>query len=271
MSPVNDASELDGNDRPRSLDLFRLGGRAALVTGAARGLGRAMALALADAGADIAAVDAAPLDDLANEVEKLGSACVQLAADLSQLDPPAARDLVDRGRSAFPALDILVNNAGTIRRGPVLETTAEDWAAVIGLNLTTPFFLAQAFARALVQDGRGGSIINLASLNSFLGGVEVPSYAASKHGLLGVTRAMANELSHRSIRVNAIAPGYMSTQFTAAHREDPARYEAMTARMPIGRWGVPEDLCGAVVYLASEASGYVTGTVLPVDGGWLAR
>jgi 2-dehydro-3-deoxy-D-gluconate 5-dehydrogenase len=271
VSTASNVSGRDGNDIRGSLDLFRLGGRAALVTGAARGLGRAMALALADAGADIVAVDAAPLNDLANEIEKLGSGCVPLAADLSQLDPPAARDLVDRGKDTFPALDILVNNAGTIRRGPVLETTAQDWAAVIGLNLTTPFFLAQAFARVLVQHGRGGSIINRASLNSFQGGVEVPAYAASKHGLLGVTRAMANELSRKSIRVNAIAPGYMSTQFTAAHREDPARYEAMTARMPIGRWGVPEDLCGAVVYLASEASCYVTGTVLPVDGGWLAR
>jgi 2-dehydro-3-deoxy-D-gluconate 5-dehydrogenase len=188
VSTASNVSGRDGNDIRGSLDLFRLGGRAALVTGAARGLGRAMALALADAGADIVAVDAAPLNDLANEIEKLGSGCVPLAADLSQLDPPAARDLVDRGKDTFPALDILVNNAGTIRRGPVLETTAQDWAAVIGLNLTTPFFLAQAFARVLVQHGRGGSIINMASLNSFQGGVEVPAYAASKHGLLGVTR-----------------------------------------------------------------------------------
>jgi NAD(P)-dependent dehydrogenase (short-subunit alcohol dehydrogenase family) len=173
VSTASNVSGRDGNDIRGSLDLFRLGGRAALVTGAARGLGRAMALALADAGADIVAVDAAPLNDLANEIEKLGSGCVPLAADLSQLDPPAARDLVDRGKDTFPALDILVNNAGTIRRGPVLETTAQDWAAVIGLNLTTPFFLAQAFARVLVQHGRGGSIINMASLNSFQGGVEV--------------------------------------------------------------------------------------------------
>ena len=258
-------------DQARSLDLFRLSGHAAMVTGAARGLGRAMALSLADAGADIVAVDAAPMDGLAEEIEKLGVGCVQLEADLSELDPTTARDVIDRGREGFPAIDILVNNAGMIRRGPALETTAEDWSRVIGLNLTTPFFLTQAFARSLVDADRGGSIINIASINSFQGGFEVPSYAASKHGIVGVTRALANELSVKGVRVNAIAPGYMSTQFTASHREDPARYEAMLARMPIGRWGVPEDLSGAVVYLASDASLYVTGAVLPVDGGWLAR
>jgi 2-dehydro-3-deoxy-D-gluconate 5-dehydrogenase len=197
--------------------------------------------------------------------------CVQLEADLFELGPTTARDMIDRGRECFAAIDILVNNAGMIRRGPALETTAEDWSRVIGLNLTTPFFLTQAFAQSLVDANRGGSIINIASINSFQGGFEVPSYAASKHGIVGVTRALANELSVKGVRVNAIAPGYMSTQFTASHREDPARYEAMLARIPIGRWGVPEDLSGAVVYLASDASLYVTGAVLPVDGGWLAR
>ena len=265
VSPPNAEARTD------SLNLFRLDGRGALVTGAARGLGRAMALALADAGADIAAVDTDPLDGLAREVGKRGVNCAHRQADLSEFGPEAARDLIAWSLSALPTTDVLVNNAGTVRRGPALDTTAEDWRTVIGLNLTAPFFLAQAFANTLIRGGNAGSIINMASINSFQGGVEVPAYAASKHGLLGMTRALANEWSPHGVRVNAIAPGYMSTEFTAAHRQDAVRYETMLGRMPIGRWGRPDDLSGAVIYLASEASAYVTGTVLSVDGGWLAR
>jgi 2-deoxy-D-gluconate 3-dehydrogenase len=166
---------------------------------------------------------------------------------------------------------VLVNNAGIIRRGPSVDTPAEEWHGVLALNLTTPFFLAQAFGRTLLGAQRRGSIINVVSMNSFQGGIEVASYTASKHGLLGLTRALANEWTGRGLRVNGIAPGYMSTELTAALREDPVRYESFRARMPAGRWGEPDDLTGAVVFLASDASSYVSGSVIAVDGGWLSR
>jgi 2-deoxy-D-gluconate 3-dehydrogenase len=244
------------------LGLFSLRGKGALVTGAARGLGRAMALALAEAGADVAAVDVEPLDGI-------GSATREL--DLRALTPEAAADLVAWARSELGDLSVLVNNAGMIRRAPAAETTAEDWHEVIALNLTAPFFLAQAFARALLGEGGRGSIVNVVSMNSFHGGMQVPAYTASKHGLLGITRALANEWTERGIRVNGIAPGWMATELTAALREDPARDEALLARLPIGRWGEPADLAGAVVYLASDASSYVSGSFIAVDGGYLAR
>jgi 2-deoxy-D-gluconate 3-dehydrogenase len=244
------------------LDRFSLRGRGALVTGAARGLGHAMALALAEAGADVAAVDVEPLDGI-------GSATREL--DLRALTPEAAADLVAWARSELGDLSVLVNNAGMIRRAPAAETTAEDWHEVIALNLTAPFFLAQAFARALLGEGARGSIVNVVSMNSFHGGMQVPAYTASKHGLLGITRALANEWTERGIRVNGIAPGWMATELTAALREDPARDEALLARLPIGRWGEPADLAGAVVYLASDASSYVSGSFIAVDGGYLAR
>ena len=244
------------------LDLFSLRGKGALVTGAGRGLGRAMAVALAEAGADVAAVDVEPLDGI-------GSATREL--DLRALTPDAAAELVAWARSELGDLSVLVNNAGMIRRAPAAETTAEDWHEVIALNLTAPFFLAQAFARALLDEGGRGSIVNVVSMNSFHGGMQVPAYTASKHGLLGLTRALANEWTGRGIRVNGIAPGWMATELTAALREDPARDEALLARLPIGRWGEPADLAGAVVYLASDASSYVSGSFVAVDGGYLAR
>ena len=244
------------------LGRFSLRGRGALVTGAARGLGRAMAEALAEAGADVAAVDVEPLDGI-------GSATREL--DLRALTPDAAAELVAWARSELGDLSVLVNNAGMIRRAPAAETTAEDWHEVIALNLTAPFFLSQAFALALLQEEARGSIVNVVSMNSFHGGMQVPAYTASKHGLLGITRALANEWTGRGIRVNGIAPGWMATELTAALREDPARDEALLARLPIGRWGEPADLAGAVVYLASDASSYVSGSFIAVDGGYLAR
>jgi 2-deoxy-D-gluconate 3-dehydrogenase len=241
-------------------ELFSLRGRGALVTGVARGLGEAMAIALAEAGADVAAVDMQPMD----------AAAISRQADLSALTPESAAELIAWARDELGDLSVLVNNAGTIRRAPAIELEAGDWQAVLALNLTAPFLLAQAFARPLLAEGRRGSIVNVVSMNSFHGGMHVAAYTASKHGLLGLTRALANEWTGQGIRVNGIAPGYMETELTRALRED-ERYDALRARMPSGRWGTPADLAGAVVYLASEASAYVSGGFIAVDGGYLAR
>jgi 2-deoxy-D-gluconate 3-dehydrogenase len=253
------------------LGRFSLRGKGAVVTGAARGLGNAMALALAEAGADIVAVDVAPLDAVSHAVTGRGARCATRELDLRTLTPDAAADLIAWSRSRFEDISVLVNNAGMIRRAPAAETSAEDWHDVIGLNLTAPFFLAQAFAHPLLREGGRGSIVNVVSMNSFQGGMEVPAYTAAKHGLLGVTRALANEWTARGIRVNGIAPGWMATELTAALRDDPARDQALLARIPSGHWGEPTDLAGAVVYLASDASSYVSGSFIAVDGGWLAR
>jgi 2-deoxy-D-gluconate 3-dehydrogenase len=239
---------------------FSLRGRGALVTGAARGLGEAMAIALAEAGADVVAVDAEPVEAFPGR-----------QADLSALTPEVADELVAWARTELGDLSVLVNNAGMIRRAPAEEAAADDWNAVIALNLTAPFLLSQAFARPLLVDGRRGSIINVVSMNSFHGGINVASYTASKHGLLGLTRALANEWTGRGIRVNGIAPGWMETELTRALREDGERYDALLARTPSGRWGTPADLAGTVVYLASDASTYVSGGFIAVDGGYLAR
>jgi 2-dehydro-3-deoxy-D-gluconate 5-dehydrogenase len=251
-------------------ELFSLRGRGALVTGAARGLGEAMALALAEAGADVAVVDVEPLDAVTAAIAERGVRSADRTADLSALTPQAAAGLVAWARAELGDVSVLVNNAGMIRRAPALEAAAEDWHAVIALNLTAPFLLSQAFARPLLAEGRRGSIVNVVSMNSFHGGMNVAAYTASKHGLLGLTRALANEWTGQGIRVNGIAPGWMETELTRALRED-ERYDALLARMPSGRWGTPADLAGAVVYLASEASGYVSGGFIAVDGGYLAR
>jgi 2-dehydro-3-deoxy-D-gluconate 5-dehydrogenase len=255
----------------QGLDRFSLRGRAAVVTGAGRGLGRAMALALAEAGADIVALDVAPLEDLAAEIRGRGVRCETRMVDLSALDADGAAELVAWSEERLDDVSVLVNNAGVIRRTPSEDVPAEEWHAVLALNLSTPFFLAQALGASLLGAGRRGSIVNVVSMNSFQGGMNVVSYTASKHGLLGVTRALANEWTGRGVRVNGIAPGYMTTELTAALREDIDRYETFRARMPAGRWGEPDDLAGAVVYLASDASAYVSGTVIAVDGGWLSR
>ncbi|MCS0615003.1 2-dehydro-3-deoxy-D-gluconate 5-dehydrogenase KduD [Massilia kyonggiensis] len=250
------------------LDLFNLAGRTALVTGANTGLGQGIAIALAAAGADIVAAGRSPADDTAAQVRALGRRFLDVRADLSSTAP--VRDVVDAAVALNGRLDIVVNNAGIIRRADSLEVDEADWDAVIDTNLKSVFFLAQAAARHMAAHG-GGKIVNIASLLSFQGGIRVPAYAASKSAVAGLTRALANEWAAQGINVNAIAPGYFDTNNTAALRADFVREPAILARIPAGRWGQPGDLAGAAVFLASRASDYVHGIVLPVDGGWLAR
>jgi len=248
------------------LDLFNLAGRTALVTGANTGLGQGIAVALAQAGADIVAVGRSPATDTGARVAALGRRFLDVRADLSSTGP--VREVVDAAVGLNGRLDIVVNNAGIIRRADSLDVEEADWDAVIATNLKSPFFLAQAAARHMAAHG-GGKIINIASLLSFQGGIRVPAYAASKSAIAGLTRALANEWAAQGINVNAIAPGYFDTNNTAALRADPVREPAILARIPAGRWGQPQDLAGAAVFLASRASDYVHGIVLPVDGGYL--
>jgi 2-dehydro-3-deoxy-D-gluconate 5-dehydrogenase len=250
------------------LDLFNLDGRTALVTGANTGLGQGIAIALAEAGADIVAVGRSAAPETGAHVAAAGRRFLDVHADLSSTAP--ARAAVDAAINLNGRLDIIVNNAGIIRRADSLDVEEADWDAVIDTNLKSVFFLAQAAARHMAAHG-GGKIINIASLLSFQGGIRVPAYAASKSAVAGLTRALANEWAARGINVNAIAPGYFDTNNTAALRADPVREPAILARIPAGRWGEPGDLAGAAVFLASRASDYVHGVVLPVDGGWLAR
>lgn len=249
--------------------LFDLGGKIAIVTGANTGLGQGIAIALARAGADIAAVGRRTPDETAEAVCAHGRRCIWIEAALDTIAPVAG--IVSRVEAQLGPADILVNNAGTIRRNDALDLSEDDWDAVLGVNLKTLFFLSQAFARRLVADERPGKIINIASLLSFQGGIRVASYTASKSALLGLTRVLANEWAGKRINVNAIAPGYFETSNTEALRKDESRQRAILERIPAGRWGVPEDLAGAAVFLAAAASDYVHGAVLPVDGGWLAR
>ena len=249
-------------------DLFNLSGRTALVTGANTGLGQAIAIALAGAGADIVAAGRSPADDTAAQVEALGRRFLFVRADLGATEP--VQRIVDEAIAFTGQLDILVNNAGTIHRADSLDVTEQNWDAVMNTNLRSVFFLSQAVAKHMAAR-HAGKIINVASLLSFQGGIRVPAYAASKSALAGLTRALANEWAVKGINVNALAPGYFDTNNTTALREDAERSEAILARIPAGRWGKPDDLAGAAVFLASHASDYVHGVTLPVDGGWLAR
>lgn len=250
---------------------FALDGRAALVTGAARGLGQSLALGLAEAGADQVILDRDALDESCNQVASLGRRSHGIRCDLRELTPETARAVVGECLDNMERLDILVNNAGIISRTPAVEFNQKDWEDTIAINLTSAFYLSQAAARHFVDSGEGGKIINVVSMLSFQGGVLVPAYTATKSGLAGLTKAMANEWAGLGINVNAIAPGYMATEVTAEIRADQARSQSMLERIPAGRWGTPEDLKGVVVFLASEAASYVHGTIVPVDGGWLAR
>jgi 2-deoxy-D-gluconate 3-dehydrogenase len=247
---------------------FDLTGKRALVTGANTGIGQAIAVALAEAGADIVlAGRSAPTETLAL-VAATGRRAIDLRADLATIAP--VQGLVEDTVAALGGLDILVNNAGIIRRNDLADFTEGDWDAVVDTNLKTLFFLSQAAARVMTAQG-AGKIINIASLLSFQGGIRVPSYAAAKSGVAGLTKALANELAPKGVQVNAIAPGYIATNNTAALQADETRNRQIMERIPTGRWGKPEDIAGAAVFLAAPASDYVTGHVLAVDGGWLAR
>jgi 2-deoxy-D-gluconate 3-dehydrogenase len=252
------------------LEQFSLKGKAAIVTGAGTGLGEAMAIALAEAGADVAGVDHdLPMQRAAQEIQRLGRKFLGIQADLSSLEP--VQGIIDAAVKAFGRLDILINNAGIIRRAPALQFTEKDWDDVMNVNLKTVFFLCQAAARQFVKQGSGGKIINVASMLAFQGGILIPSYTASKSGVRGITQLLANEWAAHNINVNAIAPGYMATNNTAPLRQDPSRAPAILARIPAGRWGLPADVMGIAVFLASEASSYINGFTVAVDGGWLGR
>ncbi len=252
------------------LDAFRLDNRVALVTGAARGLGQALAIGLAEAGADVVALDRLPVDETRERVEAIGRRSSGQQQDLRDLNAEGAATIIAKCASGMGHLDILVNNAGVIQRAPALEATEEEWSSVLDINLTAAFLLSQALARHLVEVGREGKIVNVASVLSFQGGILVPGYTAAKSGLAGLTRGLANEWARLGINVNGIAPGYLTTDLTAGIRSDPARHDTVLARIPAGRWGQPADAQGAVVFLASEAAAYLHGTIIPIDGGWLA-
>ena len=249
--------------------MFSLAGKVALVTGANTGLGQGIALALAQAGANIVAVGRSSAAQTEEQVRALGRECSSVTADLERSGQ--AGSIVAQAVALAGRVDILVNNAGVIRRNDALTFTEEEWDCALNVNLKTPFFLAQACAQAMLSHAGRGKIINIASMLSFQGGIRTASYTASKSGLAGLTRLLANEWAPQGINVNAIAPGYFETNNTTALRADETRNRDILARIPAGRWGRPSDLAGAAIFLASDASDYVHGTILPVDGGWLAR
>ncbi|WP_203310875.1 MULTISPECIES: 2-dehydro-3-deoxy-D-gluconate 5-dehydrogenase KduD [Sphingomonas] len=247
---------------------FDLSGRIAVVTGANTGIGQAIAVALAEAGADVACVGRTPAEETVARIREIGRRAEIVSADLSTIEPVAR--VVDETVAKLGRLDILVNNAGIIRRADAVDFTEADWDAVVDTNLKSVFFLCQAAGRHMIASG-GGRIINIASMLTFQGGIRVPSYTASKSGIGGLTKLLANEWAKHGVTVNAIAPGYIATNNTAALQADAARNAAIVDRIPAGRWGDPADLGGAAVFLASDAAAYVQGHILAVDGGWLAR
>jgi 2-deoxy-D-gluconate 3-dehydrogenase len=252
------------------LDLFKLDGKTAIVTGAGRGLGQAIAIALAQAGADILGVGTMEeVEEMQTLIKQTGRKFMWKQANLISREPVAG--IFDEVVKTFGRVDILVNNAGIIRRANSVDFTEADWDDVINLNLRTLFFMCQAAARRFIKQKSGGKIINIASMLSFQGGIRVPSYTASKGGVRTLTMLMANEWAKYNINANAIAPGYMATDNTRDLRADRERSKAIMDRIPAGRWGTPEDIAGAAVFLASPAADYINGYTLAVDGGWLAR
>lgn len=249
--------------------MFDLTGKVAIVTGCNTGLGQGMALALAKAGADVVGVNRDNPTQTIELMAKTGRQFHSVIADMSKMD--SVDYVIQEAVSAFGKVDILVNNAGIIRRNDALDFTEKDWDDVMDLNIKAVFFMSQSFARQVIAQGTTGNIINIASMLSYQGGIRVPSYTASKSGVMGVTRLLANEWAKHGINVNAIAPGYMATDNTAALRADEDRSSEILSRIPAGRWGTPGDMAGPIVFLASEASRYVNGYTIAVDGGWLAR
>ncbi|MDH6369059.1 2-deoxy-D-gluconate 3-dehydrogenase [Paenibacillus sp. PastF-3] len=251
-----------------SSSLFSLAGKTALVTGAAQGLGQGIALAFAEAGADIAAVSLNTSQETVNAAKAFGVKAVSIESDLS--DHSNLQNTFDQALELTGHVDILVNCAGMIRRTPAKDHSEKDWFDVINLNLNTVFLLSQIAGRHFLERG-SGKIINIASMLSYQGGINVPGYTASKHGVAGLTKAFANEWAGSGLNINAIAPGYMATENTAPIRADQSRSDAILDRIPAARWGTPDDLRGPAVFLASAASDYLNGHILNVDGGWMAR
>ncbi|MHC1750089.1 MAG: 2-dehydro-3-deoxy-D-gluconate 5-dehydrogenase KduD [Cellulosilyticaceae bacterium] len=251
------------------LEKFSLKGKVAIVTGASTGLGQGICLGLAGAGANIVGVDYVEMPETKKMIENLGMKFLGIEANLLSIEP--INGIIEEALNAFGKIDILVNNAGIIRREDALDFTEKDWDDVMNINIKTVFFFSQAVAKQYIKQETSGKIINIASMLSFQGGIRVPSYTASKSGVMGVTRLMANEWAKYNINANAIAPGYMATNNTAALRSDEDRSASILDRIPAGRWGTPEDIAGAAVFLASDAAQYINGYTLAVDGGWLAR
>ena len=251
------------------LDLFKLDGKVAVITGASSGIGEGIAIAMAEAGADIVCVARRPCTKAVEYAKSIGRRAFDIQADLTSQAPIPG--IVEKTVAELGRLDILVNNAGIIRRDDFLDFNEKDWDDVLNVNLKSLFFLSQAAAKQMVAQGSGGKIINTASMLSFQGGIRVPSYTASKSGVMGLTRLLACELAGKNINVNALAPGYIETDNTEALRNDPVRSKEILGRIPVGRWGSPADMAGAAVFLASDAANYITGYTLAVDGGWLAR
>jgi 2-deoxy-D-gluconate 3-dehydrogenase len=252
-----------------NLKMFSLEGKTALVTGANTGLGQGICEAYAGAGANVIGVARRSCEETAKAIAEIGGSFTEIIADLSDLAVIPA--IVEKAIAAYGRVDILVNNAGIIKRCDAADVTVEDWDAVININEKMVFFLCQAFAKGWIADGKGGKIINIASMLSYQGGIRVPAYTASKSAIMGLTKELANEWAKYSINVNAIAPGYMATNNTQNLRNDENRSDEILARIPAGRWGTPEDIAGAAIFLSSGASDYVNGFTLAVDGGWLAR
>lgn len=251
------------------LEKFSIKNKTAIVTGANQGLGQGMAISLAEAGADIIGVGPVEMSETKSIIKKNGGNFEGIIADLLTIEP--IESIIEFAVKVFDKIDILVNNAGIIRREDTINFTEKDWDDVLSINLKTVFFLSQAVARRFILQGSSGKIINIASMLSFQGGIRVPSYTASKSGIVGLTRALANEWAKYNINVNAIAPGYMATDNTASLRADVEREKAIRDRIPAGRWGLPCDLDGPIVFLSSSASDYINGSTIAVDGGWLAR